>query len=132
MRISATVRNTPETHEAFVRTEGHVQRLQIPAKDAGRGSSVNGGEFLMLALATCYCNDIFREAGIRGIDIIDIEVEANGDFGAAGTPATTIEYRANVTANAPDEVIKDLIRHTDSVAEVHLTIRRGLDVTLIE
>ena len=31
-------------------------------KSPGRGSAVNGGEFLVLALATCYCNDLYREA----------------------------------------------------------------------
>jgi hypothetical protein len=33
----------------------------------GGGSSANGGELLCLALATCYCNDVYREAKKRGI-----------------------------------------------------------------
>lgn len=132
MRISATVRNTPESHEVFVQTLDNVRSLTIPARDGGRGSAVNGGELLMLALATCYCNDIFREARILGIEVREVEVEVNGEFGESGTPATTIDYRANVSANASDEGIRNLIRHTDSVAEVHLTIRRGLAVTLVE
>ncbi len=85
----------------------------------------------MLALATCYCNDLFREAGLRGIEIEEVDIEARGNFEAAGMPATTIEYRARVIASGSDEEVQDLIRHTDSVAEVHLTIRRGLAVTRV-
>ena len=59
MRISASVHNSTN-HLAIVETDGVERALAIPAKQSGRGSSVNGGELLMLALATCYCNDLFR------------------------------------------------------------------------
>ena len=85
----------------------------------------------MLALATCYCNDIFREAAGLGIEVEEVEVSAIGEFGAAGEPASHIEYRAKVKAGADEQKIHELIEHTDRVAEVHLTIRRGLNVTLV-
>jgi hypothetical protein len=28
-------------------------------------------------MATCYCNDIYREAAKRGIEVIGVEVQAN-------------------------------------------------------
>jgi hypothetical protein len=50
VKVSARVRNAEGAHEAVVRS-GAVERVvSIPAKDAGRGSSVNGGELLFLAL----------------------------------------------------------------------------------
>ncbi|RYY93024.1 MAG: OsmC family peroxiredoxin, partial [Comamonadaceae bacterium] len=65
MKIAATVLSSPAGHEASVRTGDASRSLGVPGKPGG-GSGVNGGEFLMLALATCYCNDLFREAGRLG------------------------------------------------------------------
>ncbi|WP_342117567.1 hypothetical protein [Pseudoduganella sp. OTU4001] len=65
MKIAATVRNSLNAHEAHVTTNGVTQSLPVPSKSTGKGSAVNGGKFLMLALATCYCNDVYREAERR-------------------------------------------------------------------
>ncbi len=82
----------------------------------------------MLALATCYCNDVFREADAFGISVKEVRVEAHADFDAAGKPASSIEYRAELVADAPMETVHELLRHVDSVAEIHLTVRRGTEV----
>jgi organic hydroperoxide reductase OsmC/OhrA len=55
VNISATISNARGTHSASVRTEGEERVVAIPPKLEGMGSSVNGGELLFLALATCYC-----------------------------------------------------------------------------
>lgn len=49
---------------------------------------MNGGEFLMLALATCYCNDPYREAARLNIVVENVDVEANGEFPGVGLSAT--------------------------------------------
>jgi hypothetical protein len=54
----------------------------------------------MLALATCYCNESYRESARLGIP------------------------------SAPPEAIATLLRETDAVAEVHNTLRAGVDVSL--
>lgn len=131
MRICATVRNTAYSHEADVRTADAVRTLSLPAKPAGRGSAVNGGEFLMLALATCYCNDLFREAARLGIAIESVEVQASADFEGIGLAATNIRYRARVESSAPASHIERLLQETDAVAEVHNTLRAGVPVTLL-
>jgi uncharacterized OsmC-like protein len=46
------------------------------------GSSANGGEPLFLALASCYCNDIYRETAKRNIEVERVEVNGEGDFDA--------------------------------------------------
>jgi organic hydroperoxide reductase OsmC/OhrA len=130
MEISAVVSNTPNGHTTIVRTGASSQSLPIPAKPAGRGSGVNGGEFLMLALATCYCNDVYREAARLGIPVDSVEVEATADFLGVGLAATHIRYRAQVTSSADASVVADLLRQTDAVAEVHNTIRAGAAVML--
>jgi uncharacterized OsmC-like protein len=130
MRISASVKSAADGHQVEVRTGDTSQPLAIAAKSSGRGSSVNGGEFLMLALATCYCNDLYREAGRLGIAVNGVEVEASAEFAGIGLAATNIAYSVKVTSSASDESIAALVRETDAVAEVHNTIRAGAPVTL--
>ena len=131
MEISATVTSTASTHEATVRTGTASHSLSVPAKAAGRGSSINGGEFLMLALATCYCNDLYREAERLRIPIEGAQVEATGEFPGVGLAATNIRYRAVVKSLANAETIAQLLRETDAVAEVHNTVRAGVPVALL-
>jgi uncharacterized OsmC-like protein len=84
MKISARVQNSEGQHLVTLRTNDNVHGLNIPPKPTGFGSSANGGELLFLALATCYCNDIYREAAKRGVKVEQVEVEVEGDFGAEG------------------------------------------------
>lgn len=132
MRISAIVRNAPGAHDASVTTDAATQSVAITPKAAGAGSSVNGGELLMLALATCYCNDVYREAARLNIVVQSVEVEAHADFAGIGLAATNIGYRARVVAPTASEAeIEGLLQQTDAVAEVHNTIRAGAPVTLL-
>lgn len=132
MNISARVTNRRGEHSVSVRTEARGQTLAIPAKTEGMGSSVNGGELLFLALATCYCNDIYREAAKRSIEVQQVEVEVTGSFGAEGEGAREIRYRASVDAKASRDEVLALMRHTDSVAEIHNTLRSSTPVLLAE
>ena len=131
MKISANVKNMPPAFEVVVQTDSATRSLAIPPRPTGKGSAVNGGEFLLLALATCYCNDVFREAERLGIPLQGVEVEASAEFAGIGLAATNVRYRASVTSTAPDSAIAELLRHTDAVAEVHNTLRAGTSVQLV-
>jgi organic hydroperoxide reductase OsmC/OhrA len=131
VRIEASVRNSGSSHEATVCTDGSTRSLGIPAKATGGGSAVNGGEFLMLALATCYCNDLYREAQRLGIAIESIQVEATAEFAARGLSATNVTYKARVKSSEPAERIDQLLRETDAVAEIHNTLRQQVPVQLV-
>ncbi len=130
MKIVAYIENGPDDHRVKVETEGVEKSLQIPAKEGGRGSAVNGGELLCLALATCYCNDLYREAAKRGITVDRVEVNVQAEFGGEGEPARGITYSAVVEADASDNEIRALIAHTDTVAEIHNTLRNSTNVKL--
>jgi organic hydroperoxide reductase OsmC/OhrA len=130
MEIAATVNNSATEHRVSVRTGTAAQTIAVPLKAGGPGSGVNGGEFLMLALATCYCNDLYREAQRLGIPIDGVQVEASAKFPAIGLAATNISYRAQVRSPAPAADIARLLRETDAVAEIHNTIRAGVPVQL--
>jgi organic hydroperoxide reductase OsmC/OhrA len=129
MHIVAKVANAPNSHSVEVATDGTGHPLTIAPKPSGSGSSVNGGELLFLALATCYCNDLYREAAARGITLQAVEVEVSGDFGGRGEPATGIRYRATVRADASDAAVEALLAETDRVAEIQNTVRQGCPVT---
>jgi organic hydroperoxide reductase OsmC/OhrA len=132
MKITARVENTQDHHAAILTTDRISHTISIPPKTSGMGSSVNGGELLFLALATCYCNDICREAAKRGIEVTSVEVEVAGEFGSAGEPARGVTYRATVEARAREQEIRDLMAHTDRVAEIQNSLRLGTKVTLGE
>ena len=132
MKISAVVRNASSRHEVVVSTAGSEQPLAVPAKRSGQGSSVNGGELLCLALATCFCNDLYREAHRQALVIRRVTVEASAEFSAEGQSGYNFQYKVHVEGEATDEQIASLIRHTDTVAEIQNTLRRGSSVTLVE
>lgn len=132
MKITARISNKPEGHEVVVSTDGYRKRLSISAKGEGRGSSVNGGELLMAAIATCYCNDLFREAAKKGVQVTAVEVEVEGEFGAAGEAATALRYRVRIMGSGDSAELVDLGWHTDTMAEVQNTIRGGNQVVLDE
>lgn len=79
MQVTAIVKNSATGHEVLVRTGNVDQASSVPPKSSGKGSAINGGEFLMVALATCYwragrvsaalgqaCSRVMAKAGHRG------------------------------------------------------------------
>jgi uncharacterized OsmC-like protein len=132
MKISAKVENSKDNHLVTLQTNDNAHLITIPPKTTGYGSSANGGELLFLALATCYCNDIYREGAKRNIKVERVEVEVEGDFGAEGEPARDVTYRARVTAQASEEEIREMMKFTDTVAEIQNTLRVATPVLLIE
>jgi diamine N-acetyltransferase len=124
LKIAAKVTSTASSHEAEVRTEGDARRVPLPHR-AGGGSEVSGGELLMLALATCYCNDVYREAKRLGVPVDGVEVEASGTFIAPGVGASNVGYRATIRSSASGDEVARLLRETDLVAEVQKSLRAG-------
>jgi len=132
MRISARVDNSFGRHAAVLSTEDESREISIPPKPSGFASSATEGELLCLAVATCYCNDVYREARKRNIEVVRVEVDAEATFREEGAAAERIVYRARVTARAPRAEIVALMRHTDTVAEVQNTLRAACPVELTE
>ncbi len=129
MKFSARIQNEPTEQQVTLKVGEKEQSISIAPKPTG-GSSISGGELLFLALATCYCNDLYREAAKRNIKIESVEVEVDGDFEAEGKPASNIVYRAKIKANGSDEELHELLKHTDTVAEIQNTVRIGVPVRL--
>ena len=67
MKISASIESRKNQQHVVLQTNDAAKSIELPIKSSGFGSSVNGGELLLLSLATCFCNDIYREAGKKNI-----------------------------------------------------------------
>jgi len=132
MKISARMDNGEGQHHVTLTTNEVSHSIVIPPKTTGFGSSANGGELLFLALATCYCNDLYREAAKRNIEVEKVEVEVSGDFGAEGEGAKNVTYSAKVHAKGTEEEIRALMEYTDTVTEIQNTLRAGVHVKLNE
>jgi organic hydroperoxide reductase OsmC/OhrA len=130
MKISSRVQSSEGQLLVTLCTNDNVHTLTIPPKPTGFGSSANGGELLFLALATCFCNDIYREVAERGMKVERVEALVEGDFGAEGEPTKNVTYSAKVTAKANEAEIRELMSHTDRVAEIQNTLRAKTAVTL--
>jgi uncharacterized OsmC-like protein len=131
MKMRAKIKNSRGKQEITLEANGMTHSLTIPAKTDGQGSSISGGELLFLALATCFCNDLYREAGKLEIPVAGVEVEVQGEFGKEGEPASHIIYRARVESEEKGR-LQDLIRVTDRMAEIQNTLRVGIPVSLVE
>ena len=103
MKISATLESTLNKNRITVETNGNQKPLNIPGKENGQGSSINGGELLFLALATCFCNDLYREASRRELILQSVTVSVKGDFGKEGEPASNIKYEVDIKSDHPNE-----------------------------
>ena len=131
MIITATIKNTHQANDITVMTNTNQKEISIPGKAEGRGSSVNGGELLFLALATCFCNDVYREAAKKSIEIDSVEVKVLGEFGKEGEPAKNITYEVKIESSShSQEEIGLFIDEVDKLAEVHNTLRQGVNVSL--
>lgn len=130
MQFRGQVRDTNAEHVAEVAIGDRRTAIQIAARAAGRGSSVSGGELLMLAMATCYCNDLYREAAKMGIEVSEVDVECTAEFLAEGAPARDVAYSTRIKAEASEEQIRELAARTDALAEIQNMVRQKVPVTL--
>jgi uncharacterized OsmC-like protein len=98
----------------------------------GMGLGFNGGELLLLAIGGCYSNDLFREAAKQGIEVRSVQVTVSADWGGDPVRAQNVTYSVRVDADANEEVVHELIRHTDRVAEIPNSLRHGTEVRLVQ
>jgi len=99
-------------------------------ESGGLGLGFNGGELLLLAIGGCYSNDIFREATKQNLSVKNVRVTVHADWAGDPVRAQNVRFDVSVEADAPEEKILELIRHTDRVAEIPNSLRLGTDVRL--
>ena len=86
---------------------------------------------LFLALATCYCNDIYREANKKNITIQEVQIDVSGEFQSdPGSTAKNVIFNVTVKGDATQERLNELMKITDTVSEIQNTLRSGINVKL--
>ena len=101
-----------------------------PEQAGGMGLGFNGAELLLLAIGGCYCNDIFREAAKRSMEIKSVQLDVQADWGGDPVRAQNVTFSTRVESEASEADILALIEHTDQVAEIPNSLRLGTPVTL--
>lgn len=101
-----------------------------PAEAGGGGQGFNGGQLLNLAVAGCVSNDLFREAARAGITLRRVRVTATSDYTGAPAVSTPITYEVELEGDAPEDALRDLLEHVDTIAEIPNSIRNGTEVRL--
>ncbi|AWO00596.1 osmotically inducible protein C [Chitinophaga alhagiae] len=96
----------------------------------GLGIGFSGEELFMMSIGASICNDLYREAASRGIELHRVEIIINGDWSGEPAQARNIRYDIRVQSNASRQETEDLIRHTDQIAEIPHTLRVGTAVKL--
>jgi uncharacterized OsmC-like protein len=103
-----------------------------PEEGGGGGLGFNGGQLLYMAVAGCISNDLFREASAEGIDLSRVRVKVSGEF--VGEPAVSeeIHYEVEVSGDAPEKRLRELIDRVDEIAEIPNSLRQATGVRLVD
>ena len=91
-------------------------------------AAFTGAHLLHLAAAGCVLNDVYREAGNRGIAVLGVRVTASGAFNTETWQSTGISYAVELDITASAAETDELLRLVDSVAEIPKSIRAGASV----
>jgi hypothetical protein len=59
-------------------------------------------------------------------------VTVSADWGGDPVRAQNVTYSVKIDADAVQETIEELIRHTDRVAEIPNSLRHGTEVRLVD
>jgi uncharacterized OsmC-like protein len=132
MNIMAHVVNRQASHTVELKSGEREHSFTMSPKPDGFGSLVTGGELLLMALATCYCNDLYREARKRGLEIGGVDVEVMGEYSGEGLPLESIRYRATAWSPSAKAQVFEVMTYTDTVAEIQKTLRNAAEIVLTE
>lgn len=100
LQVNGHVYNSLGAYSTALTTHSNAQSVVNPPRAPGSGSRAKGGDLLFLALATCCCNNVYREATKHGFAVEHREVDVAGQSGAEAEPASQIHYHAKITADA--------------------------------
>jgi len=129
--MKVEIRSLPNHSLAIGSSGSRAVTIDRSTEAGGLGLGFNGGELLFLAIGGCFSNDLYREASKFGVKIKSVHIEVSGDWGGQPVRAQNVTLSARVEADAPAEKIRELIEHTNRVAEIPNSLRLGTDVNLV-
>ncbi len=130
VRMKVEIRSLQNHSLAIGSAGSRTVTIDRSLEAGGLGLGFNGGELLFLAIGGCFSNDLYREAPKFGIEIKSVRIEVAGDWGGEPVRAQNVTLSAHVEADAPADKIRELIEHTNRVAEIPNSLRLGTNVSL--
>jgi uncharacterized OsmC-like protein len=130
--MSVHVRSAHEGSFSVGWSGKHSLVIDRTEADGGQGMGFNGGQLLLLAIGACFANDVFREADKRDLEVLGVRVVVECDWEGDPPRAQNVRFSTRVEAEADEDAIMALIQHVDRVAEIHNTLRTGIEVELAE
>lgn len=127
--------------KAFIRTISGMQSavgwvgnqtitIGRPEGVGGDGLGYSGGQVLVLAVGTCFYNNLYYAADERGIKIQSAELEITGGWTEEPMVSSGIVVNAKVEAEAAPAEIEELIHYASRVSTVSNSVRQGTTVTI--
>ena len=130
MSFEVEFRNTHGEAASIGSAGPYTLVVDRPADAGGQGLGFNGGQLLYLAIGGCVSNDLFREAGARGIRLTHVRVRVVGEFDGDPAVSQDVSYDVAVAGEASHEQLEQLVSHVDAIAEIPNSLRRGTPVKL--
>ena len=123
-------RMLPGTRAAVGRAGTHSVVADRPeGKAGGMGLGFNGGELLALAIGGCFCNDMQALADETGVEIADLSVSVEVDFG--GSPSRATGARMTVECSLADgSDPSGLIERAKAVTTIGNSLNAGFPVSI--
>src|ERR1700680_3397880 len=130
MPMEVETRNVSGQVTAIGAADSFTLVVDRPIDAGGGGRGFNGGQLLFLAVAGCVSNDLFREAGLRGIGLDKVIVRVSGDFIGEPAVSSDIQYEVEISGDANEDRLRELVEHVDRIAEIPNSLRQGTPVVL--
>src|SRR5690242_12099343 len=129
--MKVEIRSLQEHSLAVGSSGSRTVTIDRSVEAGGLGLGFSGGELLFLAIGGCFSNDLYREAPKFGVTIRSVHIEVSGDWGGEPVRAQNLKLRAYVESDAPESKVRELIEHTNRVAEIPNSLRLGTEVHLV-
>jgi uncharacterized OsmC-like protein len=101
----------------------HALVVDRPVAVGGGGLGFNGGQLLYLSIAGCISNDLYREAGVLGVEVTEVAVDVDGDFPDPGSASTPITVEVDLAGDAPEARLRELLDRVIEMAEIPKSLR---------
>jgi putative redox protein len=101
-----------------------------PEGVGGDGLGYSGGQVLVLAVGTCFYNNLYYAADERGINIRSVELEVSSGWTEEPKVSSGIVINAKVEADASPADIEELIHQANHVSTVSNSVRQGTTVSM--
>lgn len=125
------IRSLPSRPLAVGSAGPRTLTIDRPADAGGLGLGFNGGELMLLAIGGCFSNDLYREASKFDVDIKSVHIEVSCEWSGSPVHAQNVLLSVHVDSDSPASKVRELIEHTNQVAEIPNSLRQGTEVRLV-